>query len=160
MRPGSTYTEAIADEICTRIAEGEPLRQICRDKRMPAWRTVYAWLDAHEQFRTNFTRAREVGYDAIAEEALRIADTPLEGDETETETEDDSGRVKKKVKRSDMLGHRKLQVETRLKLLAKWSPKKYGDRQEVDLKAKLDVSDMSEAEIRAELATLTAGGVI
>jgi hypothetical protein len=28
----------------------------------------------------------------------------------------------------DMLGHRKLQIETRLKLLAKWNPKKYGDR--------------------------------
>jgi hypothetical protein len=27
-----------------------------------------------------------------------------------------------------MLGHRKLQIETRLKLLAKWNPKKYGDR--------------------------------
>ena len=32
-----------------------------------------------------------------------------------------------------MLGHRKLQVETRLKLLAKWDPKRYGDlmRQEI-----------------------------
>jgi hypothetical protein len=28
-----------------------------------------------------------------------------------------------------MLGHRKLQIETRLKLLAKFNPKKYGDRQ-------------------------------
>ncbi|MNT50547.1 hypothetical protein D3C72_1874720 [compost metagenome] len=33
-----------------------------------------------------------------------------------------------KVKRGDMLGHRKLQIETRLKLLAKWNPKRYGDR--------------------------------
>ena len=30
-----------------------------------------------------------------------------------------------------MLGHRKLQIETRLKLLAKWDPKRYGDK--VDL---------------------------
>jgi hypothetical protein len=30
--------------------------------------------------------------------------------------------------REDMLGHRKLQIETRLKLLAKWSPKRYGDK--------------------------------
>ncbi|MNU09652.1 hypothetical protein D3C72_2563420 [compost metagenome] len=27
-----------------------------------------------------------------------------------------------------MLGHRRLQVETRLKLLAKWHPKKYGEK--------------------------------
>jgi hypothetical protein len=27
---------------------------------------------------------------------------------------------------------RRLQVDTRLKLLAKWNPKKYGDRQQLD----------------------------
>jgi hypothetical protein len=27
-----------------------------------------------------------------------------------------------------MLGHRRLQVETRLKLLAKWDPKRHGER--------------------------------
>ena len=32
------------------------------------------------------------------------------------------------VRRGDMLGHRKLQIETRLKLLAKWDPKRYGGR--------------------------------
>jgi hypothetical protein len=52
------------------------------------------------------------------------------------------------IKKVDMLGHRKLQVETRLKLLAKFNPKKYGDalklsgdkenplRLETELKAK------------------------
>jgi hypothetical protein len=28
----------------------------------------------------------------------------------------------------DMLGHRKLQIETRLKLLAVWDPKRYGNK--------------------------------
>ena len=32
------------------------------------------------------------------------------------------------IKKVDMLGHRKLQIETRLKLLAKFNPKKYGDK--------------------------------
>jgi hypothetical protein len=67
--------------------------------------------------------ARDVGYDAIAEEALQIADTPLIG---ETETSSANGLT---ITRQDMLGHRKLQIETRLKLLAKWNPNKYGDRQ-------------------------------
>jgi hypothetical protein len=31
------------------------------------------------------------------------------------------------VTEEDMLGHRKLQIETRLKLLAKFNPKKYGE---------------------------------
>jgi hypothetical protein len=123
----STYSKKMADEICRRIAEGEPLRQICRDDHMPAWQTVYGWIEAHADFAERIARARDMGFDAIAEEALEIADTPQIG-ETEETSEDG-----KKVKREDMLGHRKLQVETRLKLLAKWAPKKYGEsiRQEL-----------------------------
>lgn len=118
------YTEALAAEICERMSNGEPLRAICRDEHMPSWGAVYAWMVEREEFAQRIARARELGADAIAEEALRIADTPLEGVETE---EDADGKVKS-TKRGDMLGHRKLQIETRLKLLAKWSPKKYGDR--------------------------------
>jgi hypothetical protein len=83
--------------------------------------TVYRWRDAHPEFELRFARAREDGHDVIAEQALEIANTPVEGVVTE---ESDQGT---KIRREDMLGHRKLQVETRLKLLAKWNPKKYGD---------------------------------
>lgn len=122
----TTYTEKAAKAICERIAEGEPLREICRDETMPAWQTVYGWIDAHADFAERFVRARDAGFDAIAQEALRIADTPQIGETVETSADG------KKVKREDMLGHRKLQVETRLKLLAKWAPKKYGDKMELE----------------------------
>jgi hypothetical protein len=118
----STYTKEVADEICERLTEGEPLRQICRDERMPAWRTVYNWIAADDALAARIARARELGEDAIAQECLHIADTPMIGEETE---ESDDGF---KVKRGDMLGHRKLQIETRLKLLAKWNPRKWGDK--------------------------------
>ncbi|AZY53034.1 terminase [Bordetella avium] len=127
MKKVSTYTEAIATEICDRIADGEPLRQICRDQHMPAWRTVYHWIEARSEFAERMERARRVGFDAIAEEALEIANTPQIGEETEQEGS------KFRVKRGDMLGHRKLQVETRLKLLAKWHPTKYGDKTSMEL---------------------------
>jgi hypothetical protein len=68
-------------------------------------------------------RARDIGYDKMAEECLQIADTPVEGRKI---VETDDGKVM--YTREDMLGHRKLQIETRLKLLAKFNPKKYGDR--------------------------------
>lgn len=121
----STFTDEVAEEICNQIAEGVPLRQICRQDKMPSWRTVYRWLEEQPEFSARFARARDIGADAIAEEALEIADTPVEGVETTT---DKNGASEK---RGDMLGHRKLQVETRLKLLAKWNPKKYGNK--VDL---------------------------
>lgn len=123
----TTYTEKTANEICRRISEGEPLRQICRDDKMPTWHAVYRWIEANPDFAQRIARARELGFDAIAEEALAIANTPQIGEIEETSQDG------KKVKREDMLGHRKLQVETRLKLLAKWAPKKYGEsiRQEL-----------------------------
>lgn len=119
----TTYTEQVAAIICSRIADGETLRAICRDERMPAWRTVYDWMNDRPQFAARFARAREVGFDAIAQQALEIADTPLEGVRIEIDSEGNSKEVCE-----DMLGHRKLQIETRLKLLAKWSPTKYGDK--------------------------------
>lgn len=150
----STFSEEIGAEICERLAEGEPLRAICRDPHMPAWRTVYDWMSKDSAFAARIAQAREVGFDAIAEEALHIADTPVEG--VRKEASDDGY----KEVREDMLGHRKLQIETRLKLLSKWSPKKYGDNSKVELAGSLALHNMSEEEIRAELAALTAGGML
>jgi len=119
----SKYTPELAAEICERLSDGEPLRQICRDDHMPAWTAIYAWAAQDKALSERIAQAREQGYDAIAEDLLAIADTPLMGEE---ETSSSNGLT---ITRKDMLGHRKLQIETRLKLLAKWNPKKYGDRQ-------------------------------
>lgn len=153
MARSSSYSESVASIICDRIAEGEPLRQICRDETMPAWRTVYEWMDANPSFAARIAHARDIGADAIAMEALQIADTPLEGvrvKETPTGVE----RVTE-----DMLGHRKLQIETRLKLLAKWNPKKYGDRTTIDggetpIKVETSTSPMEAARKVAFLLAL------
>ena len=40
----SLYTKALAAKICLRLAEGETLRSICRDKAMPDKATVLRWL--------------------------------------------------------------------------------------------------------------------
>jgi hypothetical protein len=76
----------------------------------------------------SIARARDIGYDALAEECLLIADNPQMGTRkvfsSGAEDDDDSLTVTEE----DMLGHRKLQIETRLKLLAKFHPTKYGDR--------------------------------
>lgn len=132
----STYSHARADEIYRRISEGETLRSICRDEHMPKWQTVYSWMERNPEFAARFARAREKGFDAIAEEALEIANTPMTGVRTEI---GDNGT---KEVREDMLGHRKLQIETRLKLLAKWSPKKYGDKQQVELSGKVTLESL------------------
>lgn len=118
----STFDEKIAAEICERLCDGEPLRVICRDPHIPAWRTIYSWMELNEDFSARIARARILGREAIFEDTLLIADTPMEG----VRREESENGVKEV--REDMLGHRKLQIETRLKLLAKWDPKKYGER--------------------------------
>lgn len=116
---------AVQERLCELVAEGKTIAEIIRDEPgMPkSRRTVHDWIVCDSEFAAAMEVARQAGADAIAEEALRIADTPEEGVETETDKNGDT-----KEKRGDMLGHRRLQVETRLKLLAKWHPKKYGDK--------------------------------
>lgn len=118
----SRYTNVAADEICARLAEGEYLRVICRDDHMPSWRTVYGWMEARDDFSARIARARIMGRDAILEDTLLIADTQELGERTE------SGPLGMKTISEDMLGHRKLKIETRFKILAKWDPKKYGEK--------------------------------
>jgi len=118
----SRYSKEIAQEMCQLLSEGVPLREICRsDDKFPAWRTVYDWMAKDEELSTAIAHARDIGWDAIWEDCLRIADTPCIGEVTIDDGE------KLIVRKEDMLGHRKLQIETRMKMLAKFNPKKYGD---------------------------------
>jgi hypothetical protein len=124
----SKYTPELVAEICQRISTGEPLRQICRDEHMPHWTQVYEWLSRDDSLSLRVARAREAGYDAMAEEALEIADTPRLGAKKVFSSGAEDGEDSMTVTEEDMLGHRKLQIETRLKLLACWNPAKYGNK--------------------------------
>jgi len=134
----STYNPDVATKICELLSDGVPLREICRMEGMPIWRTVYNWMYADDALgekgvglSSAIARAREIGYDAMAEECLIIADTPKLGTKKTFNSGSDDDEDSMTVVEEDMLGHRKLQIETRLKLLAKFNPKKYGDRMQV-----------------------------
>ena len=135
------------EEVIQRISEGDTLRSICREHG-ERWQTVYEWMKVDVSLHDRFARARLDGADAIAEETLRIADTPVIGEEVEM---DESGKVYKR-KKSDMLGHRKLQIETRLQLLAKWFPQKYGHKQQLDIDA--NVSSSTSHSLTADAQSL------
>jgi len=122
----TVYTPDKADEIIERISKGETLRAICRDEHMPGWVTVYRWRESVPNFAERLARAREDGEEAIAQECMEIADS-AKNDWMETHGQDDVGYKLngEHVQRS------KLRIETRLKLLAIWNPKKWGAK--VDL---------------------------
>lgn len=111
-------TPEIVDDVITRVSKGEPLASVCRTPGYPATVTWYEWLKADDELAGRFARAREAGFDAIAEEALDIADG-------------DPGTTPQGTVDGAEVMNRKLRIETRLKLLAKWDPKRYGDKVEV-----------------------------
>lgn len=119
-------TQAAVDRVLEAVSEGITLTAVCRELGMST-RLWSRWTQDDPELATAFLWARNVGADALADMALKIAMTP------------EVGVVKKFTEKGveetheDMLGHRRLQVDTILKLLAKWYPARYGDRLTHDL---------------------------
>ena len=121
----SKYTPEIAQKMCEMLADGIPLREICRQDGFPAWQTVYDWMyrddalgDAGVGLSRVIARAREVGQDAMAERAYVEMYQEPERILSEGGGKIDPGYVQLV----------KARAEITLKLLAKWNPKRYGDR--------------------------------
>jgi hypothetical protein len=124
----STYRQEVADAICARLSKGEPLAVICRDAGMPPVRTVSQWKENHPAFAADFARARDEGFDAIAASCLEIADA--------TERDTIIGQQGAEIANTEWISRSKLRVETRLKLLAKWDPRRYGEKLTTELTGK------------------------
>lgn len=122
---GLLYTQELADEICERIGRGETLTSICSNEHMPATRTVGDWAAAFEDFAASFARARVRGFDALADECIKIAE---DGSNDWMERNAEGDGAKAWQLNGEHVQRSKLRVETRLKLLAKWDPKRYGDK--------------------------------
>ncbi|MBD3684118.1 hypothetical protein H3005_19885 [Stenotrophomonas sp. Br8] len=122
-------SDKLLKEITERLSQGEPLAQICRDEGMPAARTVREWQQNDEQVSAAIARAREEGFDSIAAECLDIAD---DGRNDWMNRAADAGDEQALQFNGEHVQRSKLRVDTRLKLLAKWDPKRYGERLAVD----------------------------
>lgn len=123
----SKYTQAIADEICERLAQGESLRAICRDEHMPPEVTVRRWVVQDVNgIAAQYTRARDMGLDTTAEECREIAD---EG----------SGDVARD----------RLRFDERRWYLSKLAPKRYGDKQQVEHSGSVGITQLLDAAEQA-----------
>lgn len=98
------YTEALADKICERVAEGESLNAICKEPEMPARLTIYRWFREYESFSNNYARAREDQADFYADEIIALADSATDPQKA------------------------RLQIDTRKWVASKLKSKKYGDK--------------------------------
>lgn len=120
----SDYTDKLANEIVERLSAGEPLAAICRDDHMPTDRTVRNWQTNDPEFASAIAHARETGFDVIAAQCLEIAEDGT--NDYVTKTRPDGSEYD--AFDSEHVQRSKLRIETRLKLLAKWDPKRYGEK--------------------------------
>ena len=121
-------TPKLIEEVLSRIAQGETLASLGRELNFHpvSWNF---WVRGDEDLAVAYAQARDVGADVIADDVLRIID-----EEPERVVQiDEEGN--KSTSRIDSAGvaWAKNRAELRLKLLAKWSPKKYGDKQQVEV---------------------------
>src|ERR1051325_2910649 len=71
--PETRYTPERANEICRRMSEGEPLRQICRDLGMPE-SSVRQWCrDDRSGFAAQYHEARRLQIECWSDEIVLIA---------------------------------------------------------------------------------------
>ncbi len=122
----SKYTEELADTICERLAAGESLARICKDKNMPNKETVVNWaITNRNNFFMKYAQARHEQLWLYADEMLDIADNAGDhvgpGDFTVSPK---TGRI---IVNHDAIQRAKLKIDTRKWLLAKLLPAQFGE---------------------------------
>lgn len=63
--------------ICARLANGESLSAICRDKGMPDRGTVVRWCLESDEFYSEYSRARAMQAELFAHEIIELTDSVL-----------------------------------------------------------------------------------
>lgn len=122
------FTKELGTTICARIAEGESLRNICKDEGMPVISTVLLWVidDVHKQFSEQYARARESQAEVWAEEIIEISDDGTNDYMTITK-----GDESYNVEDREVTNRSKLRVDSRKWYLSKVLPKKFGEKLDV-----------------------------
>ena len=135
------YTAAKAQHILNRLAAGEALAAICKTLKgnmAVAESTVRLWyMDDIQGFAARYTKARDLGYECMAESIANMSDKPLP---TTTITKNGDGKITK-TETYDNVARANLIRNNRIWYLAKMRPKKYGPR--VGLDPEMDTTDVN-----------------
>lgn len=117
------FTQEVFDKICLRIANGESLRKICKDEKMPNLTTVWKWLNNNPELDKQYARAREEQAELFVDEIQEISDAkiPLGPD-----GKIDNGAV----------NQARLRIDARKWVASKLKPKKFGDFTKVQAEVK------------------------
>jgi hypothetical protein len=122
------YTDKMGDRIFEKLAQGKTLTSICKGPGMPSEAAVRQWALNGGEFGEKYARAREIGYNKMADEITDIADNSDE----------------RTVNRD------RLRIDARKWILSKALPKIYGDKRVVDVDVAVNgnIRYMSDDELR------------
>jgi hypothetical protein len=122
------YSPETADRILAELMKGKLLCDVCNDLDMPSVRSLRKWVqEDREGFRARYLQAREIGFEAIADEMFDIVDDRRSDwifqrlEDGTTEVILDPYRVKRAA----------LRVKARCWLLSKMQPKRFGGRRDI-----------------------------
>jgi len=145
----STYSTEIAELICSLISEGQSLRKICALEDMPHMSTIMQWLaksakgeSPYTPFHEQYACAREAQAEVLADEIIDIAD-----DVTQDDLFTDEG---KRCPNTEWITRSRLRVDARKWFAGKVSPKKYGDKQDLNITGKLETTPDEKLESRID----------
>jgi hypothetical protein len=110
--------QTTVEAICERLANGEPLAAICRDKGMPTTRTFLLWADGDETIAAEYSRALQARAEWFAAEHDRIRKTAID---------------------RDSAAAARVQLSGLEWQMSKMAPKRYGERIDVGVDASLDL---------------------
>jgi hypothetical protein len=136
---GKIKPESVKDELLLRIAEGESVFTICQDTHMPARSVIYKWIREHAQFKQEYESALDQRADKyveqIADLSRHMQDRAAMGASNEEVTA------------------LKAHINSLQWIAARLNPKKYGDKQQLDIDQKVTLDDK---QLDQRLAALVA----
>ena len=112
-RRPSVHDEGALQRVCDALIEGLSIKQACKPDDMPRWQEIYLEMQKSEEVRNAIAHAREAQQEVTADDIVDMADLA---------TPDDHNVVK-------------LRIWARQWRAAKLAPKKYGERQSVEVTA-------------------------
>lgn len=148
-RKAIPVTPEILERIIEQIAAGRTMTAICRDENMPGKTAVYAALKAcSPSLAADYARARDDQIESWADQVIDISDDAA-GDWIEREGR--NGQIERAFNMESV--HRsKLRVESRIRLISKLKPEKYGDQQRLEVHSRVTMLNPSDELSVAEVA--------
>jgi hypothetical protein len=131
--------EVVSAQICEELKVGRSLESICKAEGMPSVATFLEWVNADPiGVGKDYAHAREIGYALLADEIVALSDKTHEwvtvqkldpqGDPMFDEKGEPLLKQMLMPLNSDVIAHKRVQIDTRKWMLSKMLPKVYGDK--------------------------------